>query len=315
MTGFNKAFIINEETKNRIITDDPSCKTWIKPLIRGKDIKKWKINYKNLYLLYIPWKFPIDDFKGIKKYLDKFKLDLEKRAVVKENGIPWYALQRYASDYFHEFKKNKIIWQRIAYKPAFCYEDQGSLILDSLSFLTIDNPNYSLKYFLTLLNSKLFIWFLTQIGHIYGDRGFLVANQYLEKFPIIPINLDDQKPFIKVADKMICLNENLINEINGFKEWLQREPFIINKFSKKLDKYYELSFDEFLVELNKKKIDTKQRKTQELLKNEFEESINKINPLIRQIEDTDSEIDKMVYELYGLTEKEIEIVNDSFESL
>ena len=114
---------------------------------------------------------------------------------------------------------------------------------------------------------------------------------------------------------MICLNENLINEINGFKEWLQREPFIINKFSKKLDKYYELSFDEFLVELNKKKIDTKQRKTQELLKNEFEESINKINPLIRQIEDTDSEIDKMVYELYGLTEKEIEIVNDSFESL
>ena len=82
---------------------------------------------------------------------------------------------------------------------------------------------------------------------------------------------------------MIELNKNLINEINGFKEWLQREPFNIDKFSKKLDKYYELSFDEFLAELNKKKVDTKQRKTQELLKNEFEDSINKINPLIEEI--------------------------------
>ena len=74
------------------------------------------------------------NFSDIKNYLNKFKLDLEKRAVVKENGIHWYALQRYASDYYHEFEKNKIIWQRIAYKPAFCYEDQGSLILDSLYF-------------------------------------------------------------------------------------------------------------------------------------------------------------------------------------
>ena len=51
------------------------------------------------------------------------------------------------------------------------------------------------------------------------------------------------------------------------------EPYKIEKFSKKLDKYYELSFDEFLDELKKKKVDIKLRKTQELLKNEFEESI------------------------------------------
>ena len=308
MTGFNKAFIINEETKNLLIVNDPNSKTWIKPLIRGKDIKKWKINYKDLYLLYIPWKFPIDEFQDIKKYLIKFKLDLEKRAVVKENGIPWYALQRYASDYYPEFKKEKIIWQRIAYKPTFCYEDQESLILDSLSFLTLDNPEYSLKYFLTLFNSKLFVWFLTQTGHIYGDRGFLVANQYLEKFPIIPITINDQKPFVLMADRMIEGNEKLINEINGFKEWLRRS-FKIEKFSKKLDIYYKLSFNEFLSELNKKKVDTKQRKIQELLKNEFEDSIKKINPLIEEINNTNNEIDRMIFELYSLNEDEVKIIN------
>lgn len=308
MTGFNKAFIIDEKIKNDLLINDPKCEDWIKPLIRGKDIKKWKINYKNLYLLYIPWKFPIAEFKGIKNYLDEFKVDLEKRAVVKENGIPWYALQRYASDYYPEFKKEKIIWQRIAYKPAFCFEDQESLILDSLSFLTIDNPNYNLKYLLSILNSNLFVWFLSQTGHIYGDRGFLVANQYLERFPIVPITLEDQKPFIEIADKMILYNEKLILEINGFKNWLQRPPYNIDKFTKKLNKYYKLSFDDFLIELNKKKVDIKERKTQELFKKEFEESLSKIKPLILEIEKTENEIKNMVYDLYGLNEDEIKII-------
>ena len=65
------------------------------------------------------------------------------------------------------------------------------------------------------------------------------------------------------------------------------------------------------MELNKKKVDTKQRKVQELLKNEFEESISKINPLLQKIEETDTEISQMVYDLYGLTEEEIKIIDDS----
>ena len=75
------------------------------------------------------------------------------------------------------------------------------------------------------------------------------------------------------------------------------EPYNIKKFSKKIDKYYELSFDEFLTELKKKKVDIKLRKIQELLKNEFQESIKVINPLLQQIKETDREIDKMVYSL------------------
>ncbi len=56
-----------------------------------------------------------------------------------------------------------------------------------------------------------------------------------------------------------------------------------------------------LAELKKKNVDIKPRKTQELLKKEFEDSINKINPLIEKIKETDNEIDQMVYDLYSLT--------------
>jgi hypothetical protein len=141
--------------------------------------------------------------------------------------------------------------------------------------------------------------------------GLNVFPDNIRKIPIYPATPNQQNLFIEKADEMLLLNNGLITEINGFKDWLQRSPYNLDKFSQKLDKYYELSFDNFLVELNKKKVDTKLRRVQELLKNEFEESVNKINPLLQQIKDTDKDINSMVYELYGLNDNEIEIIENS----
>jgi len=93
------------------------------------------------------------------------------------------------------------------------------------------------------------------------------------------------------------------------KKWLQR-TYHIEKFSQKLDKYYELTFNDFLTELTKKKIDTKVRKTQEQLEKEFTNSLNKIQPLLQQIQKTDKKIDTMVYQLYNLTEHEIQTIEN-----
>jgi glycyl-tRNA synthetase beta subunit len=71
---------------------------------------------------------------------------------------------------------------------------------------------------------------------------------------------------------MIQLNHQLQEEIYGFKHWIEKE-FNVNKMSKKLEKYYELSVDEFFDELRKKKVDTKSRKNREYLEREFTESL------------------------------------------
>jgi effector-binding domain-containing protein len=87
--------------------------------------------------------------------------------------------------------------------------------------------------------------------------------------------------------------------------------FSIEKLSKKLEKYYELSLEIFLDEVRKKKVDVKSRKNYQTFKNEYEESLAVIKPLLQQIKETDAEIDRMVYELYGLTEDEIQIIENS----
>ena len=84
--------------------------------------------------------------------------------------------------------------------------------------------------------------------------------------------------------------------------------FNFEKLSQKMEKYYKLSFDDFLNEVKKKKVNVKSRDNYQTLKEEFEKSIKVINPLLQQIKVTDNEIDQMVYDLYGLTDEEIKIV-------
>ena len=84
-TGFNKAFIIDESTKNKLIELDSKNKEIIKPLLRGRDIRKWSIRYQNLYLLYIPWNFNIKNYPSLKEHLQNYKEELSTRPEVKKD--------------------------------------------------------------------------------------------------------------------------------------------------------------------------------------------------------------------------------------
>ena len=220
---------------------------------------------------------------------------------------------RPSSENIKLFEKPKLIWQRVAKKPIFNYEPNGMVILDSMSFLILESNEYDLKYILCCLNNKIIEWYLRLIGHQYGNTGFLVSNQYVEKLPIYLATHEQQKLFIAKANQMLELNRILQDEIISFKNWFIY-TFKIAKLSQKLDKYYKLSFDNFLIELKKKKVDVKSRENYQTLKLEFEKSIAIINPLLQQIKETDSEIDQMVYELYGLTNEEIKTIEDSLKS-
>lgn len=72
-TGFNKAFIIDEETKNKLIIEDSKNKEIIKPLLRGRDINKWRISYKHLYIIFTRRGIDINKYPVIKEFLSRYK--------------------------------------------------------------------------------------------------------------------------------------------------------------------------------------------------------------------------------------------------
>ena len=210
------------------------------------------------------------------------------------------------------FENKKIVIRKTG-DSLICAYDDNNFYFDTLVHGIYEtDKKFDLKFLMGILNSYPATYFYRLLHDIKGKVFAKISLKNLGMFPIPEILLEEQKPLINLVDEMIQLNKDLTNEINGFKDWLNR-TYKIDKFSKKLDKYYELSFEDFLNELKKKKINIKPRETQELLKKEFEGSLSKIDPLLKKILKTDNEINQMVYELYGLSEDEIKIIEDSLD--
>ena len=255
-TGYMKAFIIDENVKNQLLSKDVSNKEIIKPFLRGEDIKKWNIDYKGLYLIFTRRGIDIKTYPHIERYLKQFKEQLtpknENQKVGRKPGnYKWYEIQD-TTGYYPEFEKNKIVWAEIAPKPRFSV-DKENFFCETASFIMTRPPNFDLRYLTALLNSKLLFWFFKQISpQIEGNR-LRYKKQYVEQLPIYPATNEEQQSIIEMGEKMLKLNHGLQKETNGFKHWIQKE-FIIEKLSKKLIKFYKLSEDEFFDELRKKKL-------------------------------------------------------------
>jgi len=313
-TGCNEAFVVDSKTRNELVNKDKENIEVIKPLAQGRDIKRWRIDYKNMYLIFTRRGISVNNYPSVKNYLKQFKEILTPRNHGEKIGrkpgdYQWYEIQD-STKYYPEFEKEKIIWGLTADKWAFAYDDTGYYLPSNGYILT--SSVISIKYLLSLINSKLMMFYFDFIGIMTAGGAYTLKQETVREFPIKEISDSLQKPFIHKVESILQLNYNFQEEVNGFKHWIQKE-FNVEKLSQKLEKYYELSEDEFIDEMRKKKVDTKSRKNREYLEHEFSESLAIITPLLQEIERTDNEIDQMVYELYGLNDEEIQIIEKSLE--
>ena len=131
----------------------------------------------------------------------------------------------------------------------------------------------------------------------------------LRKFPIKDVNLDKQEPFIKSAEVNLRLNKEMKLLSFKFKSLLESD-LSLERTSKKLETWFNLDWGEFENEIRKQKIILKGEQKEDWF-DRFNRLKLNAQTLKNQINQTDKEIDEMVYELYGLTKEEIEIVENS----
>jgi hypothetical protein len=223
-TGYNEAFIIDGQTKDRLIQEDPKSAEIIKPVLRGRDIKRYRAEFADLWLLYIPWHFPLhnskdiigasikaenefkNSYKAVYHHLLNYKDQLSKRNK-DETGIhyEWYALQRCAATYYKEFEKEKIIYAEIVRDQRF-YLDNRGFYPEATSFL-MTGPH--LKYIYALLNSDPITWIFRKFyaGGGLGKEGFRYKKQFLEKLPIPQPDIDDEKDIVEAIEEIINIAE------------------------------------------------------------------------------------------------------------
>ncbi|GBU23863.1 hypothetical protein R83H12_00482 [Fibrobacteria bacterium R8-3-H12] len=121
-TGFNDAFIISGEKRKELIKEDPKSDEIIRPILRGRDIKRYGYDFADLWLINthngIKEKgikpINIDDYPAIKKHLDKYYSELEKR---QDKGDTPYNLRNCA--YTEDFFKQKIMYSELTQGSCF----------------------------------------------------------------------------------------------------------------------------------------------------------------------------------------------------
>jgi len=233
-TGCNEAFIISTDKREEILancqTEEERQRTaeLIRPILRGKDIKRYGYEWADLWLIYIPWHFPYqfdasiqgasdkaekafkEQYPAVYSHMLQYKEPLSKRNKA-ETGIryEWYAMQRWGAKYWEDFSKPKIIWKRIGSILRFSYDNKGCLGLDSTCFAT----GRSIEYLCCVLNS-LMGHYLLKDSPKTGTGDLLVSVQAIE--PIrIPSKLDYETRLSNLLNKQIsCWSTEVEEEIN-----------------------------------------------------------------------------------------------------
>lgn len=200
-TGYNDAFIINNETKEELIRQDPKSAELIKPVLKGKDIQKYKNNWKktNRWLIatFPALKIDIDLYPAVKRHLLSFgKERLEQTGMKfpksrKKTIHAWYELQDTCA-YHEEFSKNKITWKRIGSDLRFAYCDEAILCIDSVCIAT----GKSLKTLTAILNSRIARYQLFSYAPKTGTGDLLISVQALEPF-LAPLPTKNQEEKIE----------------------------------------------------------------------------------------------------------------------
>jgi hypothetical protein len=167
--------------------------------------------------------------------------------------------------------------------------------------------DYNLKFFLAILNSSLYTYYIRQ-NILTNKQAFpQILMTDLKNLPIKIVTSDQQNPFIEKADIMLSKNKELWELKADFLNFLKSE-LKPQKITKKLANWPDSDWDQFKKELAKGKIKALSLKERKEWQEYFTEEKLKAAEIKSVIENTDREIDLMVYELYGLTQEEIKIV-------
>ena len=307
-TGKNDVFIVSRDVYDEL-TKDVNARSVLKKIVTGSEVKRYRINFQEKYLLFIPWDYNIDSSQRIKNYLVRNKNELEKRPEVKEEKFNWWCLSRYGSKNAKYLSESKIIYPRITNKSNFYLDQTGEMYLsDNNFFISTDS-----KSLLAILNSSLIFFYLRQICPTLQGGFYDFRRPYVEKIPIHNNIEEFDSALSENAEMLLSLNRTKIEEESMFWNMVFRR-FNIDKINKKLEDAFDLSFNEFLEEIQKLSKIKLSLDEQEEWNKYFEKRKNLAVNLKNNISNLDKKINLLVYRMYGLTNDEIKTVEQTSES-
>lgn len=249
LTGFNEAFIVDQETRDRLIAEHPSSAEVLKPFLRGRDVKRWRVNFSEQYLIKIessenkqhPWsgkpakeaeKIFAKTYPAIYEHFKQFRERLIKRD---DQGKYFWELR--SCRYWQEFEQPKIIIPAITQNVEYAADFSGYYSNDKTSICVAEN----VLYILAILNSKLMWWFIQNTAAAKQGGFYEFKPMYVSKIPIVK---SDHPEIIETLVNYILYLTAQLQDIPSHGEGLEQAST-----DKLMTSYFEQIVDALIYEL------------------------------------------------------------------
>ena len=215
LTGYNEAFIINTEKRNEILancqSEEERAKTaeLIRPILRGRDIKRYGYNWADLWLIatFPSRHYDIEAFPSVKKHLlsygkerleqtgKTYVVNEEKIKARKKTNNKWFETQDSIS-YWDDFNKPKIVYPNMTKYMPFVYDDMGYYTNQKCFVITGQNIAYLTAFF----NSSLFKFcFRESFPELQGGTREM-SKIFFDKIPVKHISDKEEELFKNAID-------------------------------------------------------------------------------------------------------------------
>jgi hypothetical protein len=213
-TGFNEAFVVDRETRDRLIAEHPSSDEVLKPFLRGRDVKRWTVEFSEHYLIKIessenkqhPWSGKLgleaeNTFAVTYPAIyARFQYQDFRDQLIKRDDQGKYFWELRSCKYWQEFEHPKIVIPAITQRVEFAYDCIGYFGNDKTSICLTNNVNYLLG----LLNSSLISWFIRQIAPTRQGGFYEFKPTYVTQIPIVSVSNGGTKSIETLVQK--CLD-------------------------------------------------------------------------------------------------------------
>ena len=200
-TGCNKAFLIEDATRQALIEADAKSEEIIKPVLRGQDLRRYYTEASGWHLIDTHNGYgdvaavSVDDYPAVKAHLNKFYPHLAQR---QDKGRTPYNLRNCA--YHEEFEREKLFWMDLTQRGRFSYADKDTYGVNTVYMLSGE----AMKYLSGVLNSALITWFMNNVAVTSGMGVTRWFSTTVERIPVPKISAAQQRPFIQLVDCILA---------------------------------------------------------------------------------------------------------------
>jgi hypothetical protein len=190
-TGLNEAFILERATRDRLLREHRSSSALLTPFLRGRDVKRWRIDYADLYLLKIessenkthPWSQQSEreaeavfarTYPAIHAHLDTFRNALKNRD---DQGRFFWELR--SCVYWHEFEGTKVLYPDIYEHQSVTWDERGYFAANTCYFIPTKE-----KWLTALLNSQAVEWFYSNVSNKIRGGYMRSFTDYMRQIPV-----------------------------------------------------------------------------------------------------------------------------------